>query len=403
MEPRPTRLPPPAAAAWALPVLALLALAFGVWAGAAFLVPIFMALVFAVLLWPALRWVERIVRSRVLAALLVVLGTATAAAALTGSVALQLSSTSEQLPTALRQLARDVARLPTDGAQAFQRTRSALDELDRSVARLTGTERAPGGNAATQASIVATAVAWSKDFALAASRATLGVLLQCGVVVLLCFFILCNGESLASRLQRICERTAPRAHRCGATLVEGARQIRLFAGVTVVTNLLFGAFVALGFVLFGVPGALLWGLAAAALHFVPYAGLAVMVVLAALQAYVVQGSIAVAMLAAAYVAAVGVVIGTAVTVALQGRAARIDSAVLFAGTVFWSVLWGAWGLVLGPLLVVIGRLVTSEVRLLAARDATPGEATAAAPVPPPVEPRTEKAERAESHAPLLEG
>jgi len=80
-------------------------------------------------------------------------------------------------------------------------------------------------------------------------------------------------------------------------------------------------------------------------------------VLAAIEVYATQMSALAALLAVAYVALVGVAIGSGLAVWLQGRASRVDSAVTFGGTVFFSVLWGGWGLVLGPLLVVTGQAV----------------------------------------------
>jgi predicted PurR-regulated permease PerM len=378
------------AARWALPLLAAIAVAAALWAGAPFLVPLFTAAVLAVLVWPAVQVVERGVRSRVLASLLVVGAVAVATAGLAASVLIQLSRTSEQMPAALAQLAKDVARLPASHASAMQRTRAALAELDRSVARATGTPRAAvaGAAATPSSSIVSSVVDWATELVVSAGKAFAGVLLQAGVIVLLAFFMLCEGEALTQRLKGACARwlarVAPRpAHedtlvagsdaridaridtrsaRAHAALAEGARQVRLFAGVTTVINLVFGVAVAVGFAAAGIPGAVLWGVAAAALHFVPYAGLALMVVLGVFQAYVVHASPLAALLVGSWVMVAGVIVGTAMTVSLQGRAARIGSAVLFAGTVVWSVLWGAWGLVLGPLLVVIGGLLWREAQ-----------------------------------------
>jgi predicted PurR-regulated permease PerM len=141
--------------------------------------------------------------------------------------------------------------------------------------------------------------------------------------------------------------------------------------------------VALGFMSFGVPDAWLWGIAAGTLHFVPYAGLMVMMALAALEVYAAQSSLLAAVLGAGYVGVVGVVVGTAMTVRLQGRAAKVDSALLFRDTLFWAVLWGAWGLVLGPLMVVLTRLVWRESACFGNRAAAPSvPACAAAPGQP---------------------
>jgi predicted PurR-regulated permease PerM len=58
-----------------------------------------------------------------------------------------------------------------------------------------------------------------------------------------------------------------------------------------------------------------------------------------------------------YVLVVGVLLGTVMAAWLQGRASNVDSALMFGGTIFFGVLWGGWGLVLGPLLVVSTRAI----------------------------------------------
>ena len=67
---------------------------------------------------------------------------------------------------------------------------------------------------------------------------------------------------------------------------------------------------------------------------------------------------------------------------LQGRVARVEGALVFAGTVFWSVIWGAWGLMLGPLMVVLTRQIFLVSRTLAAAPRPPEE-PAARPRPAP--------------------
>jgi len=86
----------------------------------------------------------------------------------------------------------------------------------------------------------------------------------------------------------------------------------------------------------------------------------VLMVLASIEVYAAQSSLGLALAAAGYVALLGVVVGTAMTAWLQSRAAKVDSALLFIGTVFWAVMWGGWGLVLGPVLVVALHVATGQ-------------------------------------------
>jgi predicted PurR-regulated permease PerM len=63
---------------------------------------------------------------------------------------------------------------------------------------------------------------------------------------------------------------------------------------------------------------------------------------------------------AAYLIVLSTLIGTLVTAWLQGRAARMSSAAVFIGLVFWGALWGAWGLFLGPPLVVLLKVIAGH-------------------------------------------
>jgi predicted PurR-regulated permease PerM len=396
--------------ATAVNVIAAVALLAAAWIGSGFWVPLVAAVTLAVLLWPALQRLERVVRSRVLAALLVTVGSVALATVMVLLIAAQLGVAVDRVPDVLRQATRDVQRLPHGGPGTFQRTQQALDELDRAVAKATGTARAAPADAAGKAggSIVAALVAWLSSLLVGLGRATTGVLLQAGAIVLLSFFLLCSGDRLAQRVSLWCDGRGrgrepepalrlpgrpeggyPSAQHegtqvSGLRLARGqfsplvsdlAREMRHFGAVTLVTNAAIAVAVALGFSAFGVADAWAWGLVAGALHFVPYAGLALTMLLGAVEVYATQGSALAALLAVAYVALVGVAIGSGMAAWLQGRASRVDSAVTFGGTVFFSVLWGGWGLVLGPLLVVSGQAVWRHV---ARADAAPATDAAAA-------------------------
>lgn len=371
----------PAPALWLLALLATLA---ALWAGRAFVVAVLSAVALAVLLWPLQQRLQKLVRLRVLAALLV-LGVATAAAAGLGTlVAAQLSTSSQRLPDALRMAARDVGRLDGMGAATVQRTRSALAELDRTVARVTGTPPSPPAARAAPASgsLVASAVERSTEWILGAGRAGFAFLLQAGVIVMLAFFLLCSGDGLAQGLSQWVDGRPSARGRFSPLVSALAREVRRYGAVTLVTNALIGVAVTAGAAAFGVTAPWAWGLLAATLHLVPYAGLAATMALLGLEVYVLQGA-GLALLAAGYVALVGLVVGSGLATWLQGRASRIDSALMFGGTVFFTVLWGGWGLVLGPLMVVMTHAALRHLRAPAAADA--GE-TPAPEVLPEAEP-----------------
>lgn len=332
--------------------LALLVTVFSLWAARAFVVPVTVSVVLAVLLWPAVRAAESVLRWRVVAAFGVTLASTLFLVALALPVGSRVADLSRQLPQAVRAAAKDIADIDTRRAVDFHRTRVALVELDRSVARATGTEQASASPKESQGvSIVSGLMTRLREGLIDGARSIAAAVLQGGAIVLLVFFLLCSGPELAGQIARRLDAAWPRLE-AGALMARLGREIRGFGRLTLLVNAGVGVAVAALFALIGVEQPLGWGLTAFVLHFVPYAGLALLMVMAFIAIYAAQASLGAALLGAACVAGVGLVVGTVLATWLQGRSTRLDSALLFAGTLFWSLVWGPWGLLLAPLLLV---------------------------------------------------
>jgi predicted PurR-regulated permease PerM len=112
----------------------------------------------------------------------------------------------------------------------------------------------------------------------------------------------------------------------------------------------------------GLPDAGGWGVTAAVLHVVPYLGMALLTALGAAEAFLVYGNVGAAALIGLFVVVLSTLIGTLVTAWLQGRAANMNAAAVFIGVVFWGALWGVWGLLLGPALVVLFKVIAEHTR-----------------------------------------
>jgi predicted PurR-regulated permease PerM len=116
------------------------------------------------------------------------------------------------------------------------------------------------------------------------------------------------------------------------------------------------------FALAGLPDAAGWGVTAAVLHIVPYLGMALLTGLGAAETFLAHGSLASALAMGAFVVLLSTLIGTLVLLWLQGRAARMNAATVFVGVVFWGTLWGIWGLLLGPALIVLTKVLADHTR-----------------------------------------
>ena len=102
------------------------------------------------------------------------------------------------------------------------------------------------------------------------------------------------------------------------------------------------------------PNPAVWGVAAAALNFLPYIGALTTIVLVACISLISFDSLSYAMLAPLFVILCNIVEGQLVTPLVVGRRLEINAVAIFIAVAFWSWLWGFVGaLIAVPLLVVI--------------------------------------------------
>lgn len=368
--------PPSSAAALVLAVLAIVA---ALWWGQRFLIPVAAGLLLAMLVAPVVVRGGRLLHSPALAALLVLLAFLSAlglAAALFGG---QLARVANRVPEMISLAAQGLSDAEPDAQSLLSRARRALIELDHAAGTWTDpvavvqTGRKPTRARVTPPPAPATAPAESTAIAVGAGAALQqtavsgsGVLLHfagdLAIIVFVAFFLLAGGPALQHRFLDQWGATLHGRARAQRTLMECVRQVRLYAGVLLVTNVLIGIFVWGAFWLGGLPDAGGWAVAAAVLHVVPYAGMVVLTVLGAAEAFLAHGSWPAALAMAALLVLMSTLIGTFVTAWLQGRAAKMNPATLFIGLVFWGALWGVWGLFLGPALVVVLKVVAEHSR-----------------------------------------
>jgi predicted PurR-regulated permease PerM len=261
-----------------------------------------------------------------------------------------------------------------------QRARVAMAELDRAADRLAGVQalipptrsKAAAARAAEQAASAAgasapvslsqTAGVALRETAVSGSGILISFAAQLALILFIAFFLLAGGAPLASRFLDLWGDRPGLRLRAEHAALECVRQIHLYGGVLLVTNTIVGLAVWIVFALAGLPDAAGWGITAAVLHVVPYLGMALLTGLGAAEAFLAHGTFGAAFAMAAFLVFLSTLIGTLVGAWLQARAARINAAAVFIGVVFWGTLWGAWGLLLGPALVVLTKVVAEHTR-----------------------------------------
>jgi hypothetical protein len=195
-----------------------------------------------------------------------------------------------------------------------------------------------------------------------------------GIVLVVLIFVLLEYESLRDRFIRVIGGADLRA----TTLAindAGGRLSRFFVSQFSV-NFGVGLAIWLGLAILGLPNALLWGTLTAVLRFVPYVGVWLAALLAALLAAAVTPGWSLLLLTLGLFVLVEVLVSQLVEPQLYGHATGLSPLAVVVAAIFWSWLWGPMGLVLStPMtlcLVVAGR----HVRALTSFEILLGDAPA---------------------------
>lgn len=131
--------------------------------------------------------------------------------------------------------------------------------------------------------------------------------------------------------------------------------------VTLASNALIGVCTWLAFAAMGMEQAVLWGLFAALLHFVPYLGPVLIAIAAGVAGFLQFGTVMAALGVAAVATLIAGGIGMVLVTLLQSRFSRVNAAVLFIALLFFGWLWGIAGLLLGAPLLAIAKVICDRV------------------------------------------
>jgi len=178
-----------------------------------------------------------------------------------------------------------------------------------------------------------------------------------GIVLLVLMFVLLEHESLRDRFIRIAGATDIRA----ATLAlnDAADRLSRYFASQFLVNLAFGLAIWMSLSLLRLPQALLCGILAGVLRFVPYVGVGMAALFAAVLAFAVDPGWSLAVSTVGVLILLDLVVGQLVEPHLYGHATGLSPLSVVVSAIFWSWLWGPIGLILSiPLtlcLLVAGR------------------------------------------------
>ena len=172
-----------------------------------------------------------------------------------------------------------------------------------------------------------------------------------GIVLVFVFLILLDKGDLRDRALRL---LGGNLHRTTDALADAARRVSRYLGMQLAVNAIYGVPMAIGLLLIGVPGALVWGLLAAVLRFVPYVGPMVAAAFPLTLAFAVDPGWSIVLWTLGLILTLELISNNVIEPWLYGASTGLSTLSLIMAAMFWTAIWGPIGLVLStPITVVL--------------------------------------------------
>lgn len=311
------------------------------------LIPLALAILLAFLLAPAARRLERLRLGRLGSTLAVaLLGIAVVGAV--GWVATnQAVSVAAKIPEYRENIAAKIRAFHDAPDTAIGKAAEAIQELEK--------EAAPAAKPIAVTETPPTALAAIGEWAEPVAKPFATSL----AVIVFTILMLLHRENMRDRLIGVVG--AGRITVTTQAMGEAAARVSRYLFMLLVINAGFGIPFGIALHFIGIPNALLWGLLATLLRFIPYAGVWIALAMPALLAVAIDdGWSMLAWTLGAFFLLELVLVNIAEPV-LYGRSAGLSALAVILAAIFWTWLWGPVGLLLAmPITVcitVIGRHV----------------------------------------------
>jgi predicted PurR-regulated permease PerM len=344
--------------------LLILSISALLYLGRQIFVPIALAILLSFVLAPAVRVLQSARFPHGIAVFSVVFATFALIGLLGFVVAGQLAGLAPELPKYQTTITEKISRMKGEGAVPSTLSR-ALGLFSEVAAQLSGTRPARDQNSesADQAPKSIPVVVENNVGVLSqAGKMFTGVLHPLGstaIVLIFAIFVLAQREELRNRFIRLVGTED--LQQTTAVIDDATRRLsRLFLAQFAV-NATYGLIIGIGLSLIGIPGAVLWGVVAGILRFVPYIGPFVGAIFPVLLAVAVDPNWSMFLWVLALFIVVEPLVGHALEPLLYGQSTGLSPVAVIVSATVWAFLWGPIGLVLAtPLtvcLVVLGRHV----------------------------------------------
>jgi predicted PurR-regulated permease PerM len=326
--------------------------------------PIILSVLIAYAANPLVTAIQSIRIPRALAALLVVFGLVFGAGFGAYLLRNQANVVLQTLPEGAAKVRRRIEEFRGGPAQTTSAI-SSIQEAAKEIEKTAQVTSAPTGatKGVAKVEIVDTPLRIT-DLIRSGSLGLLGLIGQAVLVVFLVFFLLASGDLFKRKLVRIVGSTLGEKRLTVETLNEIDTQIQHCLVVQVLTSAIVASCTAVALWVLGMSQPVIWGIAAGILNSVPYFGAIIVSSGLALLGFLQFDSVTMAVKVALVALIITGLEGFVLTPMLMGRAARINGVAMFISILFWSWLWGVFGMIVAVPLTMIIKSVCDRVERL---------------------------------------
>lgn len=192
------------------------------------------------------------------------------------------------------------------------------------------------------------------------------VLATTGIVLVLVVFFLVRREDLRDRFIHL----VGKAHLTLTTqmLEDASKRVARYLSMLFVINVAFGLSVGVGLYFIGVPNAVLWGILAAFLRFIPYIGPWIAAVMPIALSMAISSGWTAPMLTVSLFVVLELFNNNLLEPWVYGRNTGVSAVAVLLAAIFWMWLWGPVGLLLATPLTVCILVVGKHIPQLSSLD-----------------------------------
>ena len=261
----------------------------------------------------------------------------------------------DQLPAAARNLSASLRKSPGAEPGAVEKVQQAAEALQDAQK-----PSAPAGVTRVQIEqpvFQASTFVWSTSVGVASAAN------QLIMVLFLTYFMLLSDQLFKRKLVEIVGTLSQK--KVTVTVLEDiAGQIEQFLMIQLMTSGVVAVVTGLALWAMGLQQAALWGLLAGIFNSIPYYGPLLVTGGLALVGFLQFGTVGMTIAVAGVSLLITTLEGSLLTPTLMSRASSMNQVAVFAGLLFWSWVWGIWGMLLAVPMMMVLKVICDHVEPL---------------------------------------